>query len=313
MKLKTNKWAAALGLGAAAVAAVAGATGAASAAPADGGPSIQAGTARMAPQGGAIVPVDFTCNPGDTVTDLTVKVGQKKLLDPPHTPGSPFGPPPGATGSGSVQGAVCTGSPQHADVQIRDTTDPIAFPPPGELVAGKYATVHATLTTSSGTHPVITSSGAVIGSASDSEVTLALGGSHVTTLGGEMQGGYLSVQHRDQADDSSIFTLVPLDNSEVALKSKLNGKFLMVDQDTMGDAGPNYHLRAGASEVGPWEKFTLDKLSDGSTALKSSSTGKYVWNAFGSGTLTGYGEQTQAAHIAIAPANPGFPLHPAQP
>ncbi|MGW2207179.1 fascin domain-containing protein [Streptomyces sp. NPDC001774] len=142
-------------------------------------------------------------------------------------------------------------------------------------------------------------------------MTLRLGDDHVTTLGGEMQGGCLSLQHRGQADDSSTFTVVPLDNSEVALKSKLNGKFLMVDQSTNGPAGPNYHLRAGASETGPWEKFTLDRLSDGTTALKSSSTGKYVRDA--AGTLTGYGEQAQAAHINIAPANPGFPLHPTQP
>ncbi|MER7959839.1 hypothetical protein [Streptomyces sp. NPDC096030] len=300
MKLRTNYWAAAVGLGAAAVVSVAGAAGTASAAPAADGLSVQAGTARMAPQGGAIMPVDFTCAPGDTVTGLTASVSQKKTWD------DDFYKPPKARGEGSIAGAPCTGEVQHAEIQVRD----VKYLPVQQLMhGGMAATSTAVLQTSSGAQTSSTADGNV-GWAADTDVTLRLGDSHVTTLGGEMQGGYLSLQHHDQADDSSTFTIVPLDNNEVALKSKLNGKFLMVDQSTNGPAGPSFHLRAGASEVGPWEKFTLDKLSDGTNALKSSSTGKYVWNA--SGTLTGYGEPAQAAHIAIAPANPGFPLHPAQ-
>ncbi|MFF7183379.1 hypothetical protein [Streptomyces sp. NPDC008121] len=139
-------------------------------------------------------------------------------------------------------------------------------------------------------------------------MTLRLGGRYVTTLGGETQGGYLSPQDREEADASSTFTIVPLDRNEVALKSKLNGKFLMADQSTNGPAGPTYHLRAAADAAGPWERFRLATTADGLITIKSASTGTYIWNASGSGTLSGHGTQDQAAQFAVTPANPGFPL-----
>ncbi|MER7959837.1 hypothetical protein [Streptomyces sp. NPDC096030] len=247
----------------------------------------------MAPQGGVILPVSFTCPAGETVTSVTAD-----LLAPDSYPLP-------AEGTGSAGGASCTGEPQHADIHVQ--SHPQAFP---KLAYGMIVLQRVILKTSTGAQAVDASQGWTR-AAAPADMTLRLGNSYVTTLGGEMQRGYLSLATRNEADPSSTFTIVPLDRNEVALKSKLNGKFLMVDQSTNGPAGPTYHLRAAADQAGPWERFTLATAADGLMTLKSTSTGKYVWNA--SGTLAGYGEQGQAAHFAITPANPGFPLHPAQP
>lgn len=91
-----------------------------------------------------------------------------------------------------------------------------------------------------------------------------------------MQGGHLALQPQTKAEAGDTFTLVPLQGGEVALKSKLNGKFVMVDQSTNGPAQPNYQLRAGSDTAGPWEKFTVERPDRNSLVLKSSSTGKYV-------------------------------------
>ncbi|MFF7183601.1 hypothetical protein [Streptomyces sp. NPDC008121] len=108
---------------------------------------------------------------------------------------------------------------------------------------------------------------------------------------------YLAFRQADAPQAADRFTLVELKDGEVALKSKLNGKYVMVGQSTIGSAGPNYHLRAASESAGPWEKFSLHTTSDASAVLRSSSTGLYVQHS--NGTCLGSGTESQAVKFQI--------------
>ncbi|MER7959838.1 peptidoglycan DD-metalloendopeptidase family protein [Streptomyces sp. NPDC096030] len=139
-------------------------------------------------------------------------------------------------------------------------------------------------------------SGTDSGLVQTADVTLHSDSGYLTTLPAA-QRGYLAFHQDETPQEADRFTLVELKDGEMALKSKLNGKYVMVDQSTTGFAGPNYHLRAASDSVGPWEKFTLHTTSDGSALLRSSSTGLYVQNS--AGTLLGTGTESQAVRFGI--------------
>ncbi|MFF7183335.1 peptidoglycan DD-metalloendopeptidase family protein [Streptomyces sp. NPDC008121] len=139
-------------------------------------------------------------------------------------------------------------------------------------------------------------SGAESGQTVQTDITLHSDSGYLTTLPAD-QRDYLAFRQADAPQEADRFTLVELGDGEVALKSKLNGKYVMVDQSTIGLAGPNYHLRAASSTVGPWEKFSLHTTGDGSAVLRSSSTGRYVQNS--AGTLLGAGTESQAVTFDI--------------
>ncbi|MFF7183331.1 hypothetical protein [Streptomyces sp. NPDC008121] len=109
---------------------------------------------------------------------------------------------------------------------------------------------------------------------------------------------YLGLRQTDTPGDAETYSIVELQEGGVALKSRLNGKYVMVDQSTNGAAGPTYHLRAVSGQIGPWEKFDLQRVSETSYVLKSSSTGRYVWNS--TGTLSGAGDKSQALKFELS-------------
>ncbi|MER7958169.1 hypothetical protein [Streptomyces sp. NPDC096030] len=133
----------------------------------------------------------------------------------------------------------------------------------------------------------------------ESDVTLGTDGGLLTVLPDPLHRGYVKIAPADKAEAAETFTLVTFRNDEVALKSKLSGKFVMADLSQTGTAGPTYHLRAASDTVGPWEKFTIEKSGD-ATVLKSNASGKYVYDS--NGTLTAHGGLDHALKLRISEA-----------
>lgn len=115
----------------------------------------------------------------------------------------------------------------------------------------------------------------------------------VSTLASPLEG-YLNVKDTDTAGAAETFTVVPLSDGQVALKSRLTGKFVRVDTAPTGPTEPAMRLRADAVEAGAAETFSLEKENGHQLRLKSGITGKYVVSG---GLLRADGTHDQAAKI----------------
>ncbi|MFF7183194.1 hypothetical protein [Streptomyces sp. NPDC008121] len=227
-------------------------------------------------QGGGVTSIALSNNGR---TGLAVKDGSV------HSWGEYIGLPPGLRDDGHVT-SVSADSNGLTVAAVKDDGTLISSQDPGAEFHNRGITSATAVT-----------GGAFVIQKTQTDMTLKSKDGYLITRPAT-ERDYLGFGQSDAPQDAKTFSVVLLKNNEVALKSKLNGKYVMVDQTTNGPAGPNYHLRAAADSIGPWEKFTLHKTGGGSVLLKSVSTGRYVQNS--SGTLNGHGTESQAAAFDLA-------------
>lgn len=115
---------------------------------------------------------------------------------------------------------------------------------------------------------------------------------NVTTQPDSHTGGdLLGFRRTDIPQAADTFTVVPIAGDAVALKSKLNGKYIAAGNSDL-------KMRASSDQIGPKEKFIIEKTDDGSTVLKWDFSNQYVRNE-GGGTLVGFGTKEQAAKFQV--------------